>query len=400
VAVLRISSELPFLANGWNPEIYGSMTASLASGEIVRGPELEALEDALGRMFPGFGAVLCGSGSLALEIALGGLGITAGDDVLVPSFCCSAVLRPIIAVGAVPVFADVGLELNLTAATAEAALTKKTRAIIVPHLFGNPADVAGILDFARRKSIGVVDDAAQALGASVNDRLAGALGDVGVLSFGREKVCSGLGGGVLLVPERLASRVCDNQLQNPSCSRVLRLVVSTLLWNYRRRLSSPLACALTALRKPPHQLPRRYKKEGMANLNAAVARSLLQSLPENLSKRRARVQLYQKLLGCDARLQLIAHAEGSACLTQVARVLPVRDGHDRAARVVAALKRSGCYVHGSYIPLHVLANFKKFQRRRPAYADRIWHELIELPCDPELDMNEIARIAQTLQRAL
>ena len=142
--------------------------------------------------------MLCGSGSLALEIALRACGVREGDEVIVPTFCCTSVIPPIVAVGARPVLADVGEELNITAETVEAALTKKTRAIVVPHLFGNPAGIHAIIDLVRGKNIRVIDDAAQALGATIDGRPVGAFGDLGILSFGSEKVCFGLGGGVVV----------------------------------------------------------------------------------------------------------------------------------------------------------------------------------------------------------
>jgi dTDP-4-amino-4,6-dideoxygalactose transaminase len=108
------------------------------------------------------------------------------------------VVPPVLAIGAVPVLADIGAELNVTAETVDAALTKKTKAVIVPHLFGNPADTGAIIDLARGRNIRVIDDAAQALGATIDGRPIGSFGDVGILSFGSEKVCFGLGGGVVV----------------------------------------------------------------------------------------------------------------------------------------------------------------------------------------------------------
>ena len=135
---------------------------------------------------------------MALEIALRACGVREGGEVVIPTFCCTSVVPPILAVGAQPVLADVGEELNITAKTIEAALTDRTTAIIVPHLFGNPADIDAIVDLARPKNIRVIDDAAQALGATIDGRPVGSFGNAGILSFGSEKVCSGLGGGVIV----------------------------------------------------------------------------------------------------------------------------------------------------------------------------------------------------------
>jgi dTDP-4-amino-4,6-dideoxygalactose transaminase len=387
-------------ARASNRVSFRSITRCFVRGEILGGCELRVLEAALRQMFDVPAVVLCGSGSLAIELALRALGVGPGDDVVVPAFCCSAIVRPIVAAGASPVFADVGPELNLTSATTEAALTAKTRAILVPHLFGNPADMAAIGAVARARNVTVVDDAAQALGAAIDSRFAAAWGHAGVLSFGSEKVCSGLGGGALILPEHaVAARARHLHLQPPSRTATLRLLFSTLFRHHRRRRSLARPRAVSCRRRPD-KLPRRYRNEAMANVTAAVARSLLQMLPKNLAARRARVQLYRKFLGGNERLQLFAHAEGSACLTQVVRVLPLRRHHDLAAGVIAAAQQSGYDVHGSYIPLHLLPAFDRYKRRRPAHTQRLWEDLIELPCGPEVEPDDIARIAGIVQKAI
>jgi dTDP-4-amino-4,6-dideoxygalactose transaminase len=181
-------------------------------------------------------ALLCGSGSLALEIALGACGVREGDEVVIPTFCCTSVVPPILAVGAYPVLADIGEELNITAETVEAVLTNKTAAIIVPHLFGNPADISGIIELARRRNIRVIDDAAQALGATIDGRPAGSFGNAGILSFGSEKVCFGLGGGVVVSRQKdVLNGNLKIDLSAASLSPTLRSFLSTLVWRRWRR---------------------------------------------------------------------------------------------------------------------------------------------------------------------
>ena len=182
----------------WSGDTYRNIRRCIVSGEIIAGPDLVELKRQLVEYFGVPDIVLCGSGSLALELALRVCGLRAGDEVIIPSFCCSTVVAPILAVGATPVLADVGSELNLTVETVDAARTTRTRAIIVPHLFGNPADIGAIAELGNANNIVVIDDAAQALGATIDDRPAGSCGDMGVVSFGAEKVCFGLGGGALV----------------------------------------------------------------------------------------------------------------------------------------------------------------------------------------------------------
>jgi dTDP-4-amino-4,6-dideoxygalactose transaminase len=371
-------------------------------GEIVEGTELQALQQALCKTLDVAAVTLCASGSLALEIALRGFGIKRGDHVMVPAFCCSAVIGPIRAVGAAPVLADVGAELNLTAQTIETALTASTRAIIVPHLFGNPAEIGSICELVRSRNIHVIDDAAQALGAAVNGKLLGTWGDAGVLSFGREKVCGGLGGGAVLFSKReLAAATGTVPLLAASRATTLRCLLSTLLWHRWRRWSQPFQRALPFWFDPAPDRPGpRYRSEAMPNLYAAVARSLVESLPENLAARRARVEAYRALLAGDERLELITHRSGSACLAQVVRVFPRRRHEDRAARVLGVLRDSGYEVQGSYIPIHLLPGFEKCKWRRLSYTESVWEHLIELPCGPGVGLNHVEAMAATIKQAL
>jgi dTDP-4-amino-4,6-dideoxygalactose transaminase len=138
----------------------------------------------------------------------------------------------------------------------------------------------------------------------------------------------------------------------------------------------------------------------MANLGAAVALSLMQTLHENIAARRARVGAYQELLGGDERLQLIAHRSGSACLTQVVRVLPRRRGKDLATRVLAALRQSGYEVQGSYVPIHLLPGYEQCVRDRLSNAEKIWPDLIELPCEPTVGLDRAQRIAEIVRGSL
>src|SRR5262245_9286426 len=189
---------VPLAVPYWNRATYRAVIRCLAAARIVNGPDLIGLREQIRERLRVAGAVLSGSGSLALELALRACEVGEGDEVIIPTFCCSAVVPPVLAVGATPVLADVGDELNLTVETVGAALTCKTKAIIVPHLFGNPAEIESIIELVHGKNIRVIDDAAQALGATIKGQPIGSFGDVGVLSFGAEKICSGLGGGVLV----------------------------------------------------------------------------------------------------------------------------------------------------------------------------------------------------------
>src|SRR3990172_3938560 len=373
---------VPLAVPYWNGETYRAILRSLLSGAIVEGPDVQRLQSSLMATLGVEDAVLCGSGSLALEIALRACGVGQGDEVVIPAFCCTAEVPPVLAVGAVPVLADVGAELNMTAETVDAALTKKTKAVIVPHLFGNPADIGAIVDLVRGGNIRVIDDAAQALGATIEGQPVGGFGDVGILSFGSEKICSGLGGGVVVSRDKeILKRGVNTDLPRARLISMLRNLMSTLVCRRWRRWTLPLLSRVMSS-AGPNAPPAAYRIESMANLNAAVAVSLMRTLRENIAARRARVDAYRELLGTDKGLALIPHRRGSACLTQVVRVLPKRRGKDSAAEIVQALCRAGYEVQGSYVPIHTLSGYQQFVRRSLTHTERVWAELIELPCEP------------------
>jgi dTDP-4-amino-4,6-dideoxygalactose transaminase len=331
---------------------------------------------------------------LALELALRACEIRKGDEVVIPTFCCSAVVPPILAVGATAVLADVGDELNITAATVEAVLTKKTRAIIVPHLFGNPAEIDAIIDLVRDKNIHVIDDAAQALGATIEGKPVGSFGDAGVLSFGSEKACFGLGGGVLISQNKTLPGEFPPRLSRPQLLPTIRNLIATVIWRRWRGWSLPVRKILMKEKsRSPDDAPVAYLKESMANLNAAVATTLVRSLTENIAARRARVRAYDELLGDVEQLTLIPHHIGSACLTQVIRMPPKHRDDDESSRLISALNFAGYEVQGSYVPIHFLSQFIQCVWDRLPNAERVWADLVELPCEPNVSLDDVEQIA-------
>ena len=393
---------VPLAVPYWNSTTYYAILRSFLTRSLIDGPDLGKLRSLVTETFGVDDAVLCGSGSLALEIALRACNVQEGDEVVIPTFCCTAVVAPVLAVGALPVFADVGEELNLTVGTVDTALTQKTKAVIVPHLFGNPADINSIVELVHGKDIRVIDDAAQALGATTAGHSAGSFGDAGVLSFGDEKVCSGLGGGIVISRQQeVLDRSLQVDLEPPVLSMAARGFLSTVIRRRWRRWTLPLQKSLSRTEtNSPDSPPTPYRKETMANLKAAVALNLMGTLHENLAARRARAHAYQELLGAEQRLALISHRLGSACLSQVVRVSPARRGDDVATRLIDVLASAGYEVQGSYVPIHLLSYYERWAQNSLPYAERIWPDLIELPCEPSVSFDHVERIANIVKEVV
>ena len=393
---------VPLAVPYWNSTTYYAILRSFLTRRLIDGPDLGKLRSLLTETFGVDDAVLCGSGSLALEIALRACNIREGDEVVIPTFCCTAVVAPVLAVGALPVFADVGEELNLTVETVDTALTQKTKAVIVPHLFGNPADINSIVEHVHGKDIRVIDDAAQALGATIAGHSVGSFGGAGVFSFGDEKVCSGLGGGVVISRQQeVLDRCLQVDLERPVLSMAARGFLSTVIRRRWRRWTLPLQKSLSRTEtNSPDSPPTPYRKETLANLNAAVAFNLMGTLHENIVARRARAHTYQELLGAEERLALISHRPGSACLSQVVRVLPARRGDDVATRLIDVLASAGYEVQGSYVPIHLLPYYERWTQNSLPYAERAWPDLIELPCEPSVSFDHVERIANIVKEVV
>jgi dTDP-4-amino-4,6-dideoxygalactose transaminase len=169
-------------------ELRGELEAAaarvLASGQVILGPEVAALEDEVAGYCGAHFAIGCGSGTDALSLALHGLGIGPGDEVLVPTFTFFATAGSICRAGARPVFADIDpVTYNIDPQQLESKITGRTRAILCVHLFGQCADMEPLWQLAERHGLFVIEDAAQALGADYHGRRAGTLGAAACLSF-------------------------------------------------------------------------------------------------------------------------------------------------------------------------------------------------------------------------
>lgn len=171
-----------------------------------RGPNVAALERRMGEIVGLPHAFALDSGRSGLYLALKAMGITAGDEVLLQAYTCIAVPNSVVWAGATPRYVDIEPgTLNMDPRDLEAKITPKTRAIIVQHTFGRPADMAAILEIARPRGIRVIEDCAHALGAAITTagapRPLGGFGDAAIFSFGRDKVVSSVSGGMVMTPD-------------------------------------------------------------------------------------------------------------------------------------------------------------------------------------------------------
>ena len=243
----------------------------LRTPHLSLGPKLPEFECSLANYLGAGHTIAVSSGTAGLHLCVRALGIGEGDEVLVPSFAFIAVANAVRYERAVPVFVDVEPEtLNLDPARIEAAVTPRTKAILLVHTFGCPAELSKILEIAHRRRLFVIEDACEAIGAEYEGRKVGLHGDAGVFGFYPNKqITTGEGGAVVTTDAGVAARIRSLRNQGRAESGDW-FQHAELGYNYRL---SEMNCALgiTQLKRLDQILARREEIAGkyQKRLNAS-----------------------------------------------------------------------------------------------------------------------------------
>jgi dTDP-4-amino-4,6-dideoxygalactose transaminase len=183
-------------------EINSAVLNVLQGANFILGPHNKALEGEIAAYHGLKHAVAVASGTDALHLALLAGGVKPGDEVITTPFTFIATAEAISYVGAVPVFVDISSDsFNIDSSKIGAAITKKTRAIIPVHLYGQPADMDGIMEIAHQYDLKVIEDCAQSFGAEYRGKKAGSFGDFGCISFFPSKNLGGYGDGGMVITD-------------------------------------------------------------------------------------------------------------------------------------------------------------------------------------------------------
>ena len=185
---------------GLKEKLLATTSNIIEEGWYIGGKYVEQFEHAFSEYLKAGSCISCANGTDALELILRGFGIGKGDEVIVPSFTWVSDAEVVHAVGARPVFADIPMDSYCIAEETIANLiTSKTKAIIVVHLYGSPCDMDPIINLGKKYGIKVIEDCAQAHGASYKGKMVGTIGDAAAFSFYPTKNLGALGDGGAIV---------------------------------------------------------------------------------------------------------------------------------------------------------------------------------------------------------
>ena len=337
-----------------------AVTEVLRSGQITAGPMVAQFERGIAAYMGVHGGVAVSSGTVALELALRALGVGHGDNVILPSYVCSAPWLAVQRVGAQARLVDINpTTYNLDPQKVRKARTSRTRAVIVPHMFGLPADLTSLQSL----DIPLIEDCAQTLGAMEQGRAVGSVGTLTVCSFYATKLlCTGEGGMVLSNDEALLERV-----------RALREYDKAPSLN-----SAAGNCKLT-------------------DLQAAIGVAQLNQLGEFLDKRSALAALYRDMLSPELfTMPVVPAGRTHVYFRFVVRLMNGLQSADDFTDYLSRLAHRGLQCRKPvFRPLHRYLDLPDF----PA-SDEADASAISLPIHPSLTEEAIRQAAHILQEEL
>lgn len=349
---------------------------ALSSGWISsKGPFVEKFEEKFAKFVDNRYGIATNSGTAALHLALAAINIGPGDEVIVPSYTMIAAALPIIYQGATPVLVDVELNTgNIDTSLVEERITKKTRAIIIVHLNGHPADMSSLLALGIKYNLPIIEDVAEAHGAEYRlknniFKKVGSLGSIGCFSFYANKIVTTGEGGMVVTNERqLAEKL--RSLRNFARSKNRHFYHREIAFAYR-----------------------------MSNLQAALGLAQLEEVNLYLQKKGEIASLYLQKLGKITLLTLpIQKDYARRIYWQFEIQLPSRTIRDSLAMFLA---RHRIETRTSFIPLHKQPAFLKrgfFKGQHFPAAEDLSNRGLCLPSGLKLKKNQINYVCGIIQK--
>lgn len=358
--------------NSIKQEIDEAIQRVIEEGQFILGPQTKALEDEIAAYCGVKYAIGVASGTDALQLAILACGIKPGDEVVTTPFTFIATAEAITQCGATPVFVDVEPKTyNVDPAQIESKITKKTRAILPVHLYGQPVDMDPILELAQNYRLKVIEDCAQALGSEYRGKKVGSLGDTGCLSFFPSKVLGAYGDGGMVVTSDPGIAEEVNVLRNHGCKQ-----------------------------KYYHFTPGFNSR--LDSLQAAILRVKLRYLDQWIEQRRQKASLYSKFLGDIEGIELPYAAPYSHHVFNYYTILLKYPKVNRD-KLIEYLNAQGIAT-AIYYPLSLhLQEVYKALGYKPGdlpKSEAAQEEVLSLPMYPELSEGQIDEIIQAIQSFL
>ncbi len=381
IKVPRFDDHIP-LARPWlGGAEYEAVREVLESGWISQGPRVAAFEGELARFVGARFGVATNAATSALHLALVVAGVRSGDEVICPATTCMATANAICHAGGRPVFADIDPHtFNLDPQSAEAAIGPATRAIMLVHQIGQPADVAAFEDLCANNGLLLVEDAATALGARYRGRYVGGHGRPTCFSFHpRKMITTGEGGMLMLGSAEAAAR-----------ARALRATGADISDVDRHQ-------ARGVLQQAYHEVGYNYR---MTDIQAAIGLVQLRRLPEMLCERREQAAYYHELFDGWRELQVPRVADGvepcwsSYCVKLLGTAAARRD------EVIVRLAAEGVSSRRGIAPLYREPCFAGRGGATLPGAEEVARSTLFLPIFPGLDRAAQRHVAAALYRAL
>jgi perosamine synthetase len=348
------------------------VTDALASDVLAFGPYARRFEQAIAQLAGRTQAVSCSSGTAGLHMCVAALGIGAGDEVITTPFSFIASANCLLFEGAVPRFVDIDDDsLGLDPALLEGALTERTRGVLPVHVFGRPARIVPIVEFARANGLAVIEDACEALGSSLDGRPLGSFGDLATFAFYPNKqITTGEGGMVVTDDPALASIVesLRNQGRDEDGTWLRHVRIG---FNYR-----------------------------LDELSAAVGVAQVERLAQLRAGRDRVVGWYAVALGDDGRFRLPAAGPGES-VDWFVYVVRLDASLDRD-KVMARLAEQGIPSRPYFSPLHLQPIYQdRFGFRRGDFpvTERVARSTLALPFSSLMTEGEVAAVADALREA-
>lgn len=318
--------------------------------------------------------VATSNGTTALHLAVASLGIGPGDEVLISTFTFMSTFFAVLYQGATPVPVDVENDTwNLDPSLLEGLVTPRTKAILVVHIYGHPADMDPILEFARRHRLYVIEDAAEAHGALYKGRKVGSLGDIGCFSFFANKIVStGEGGMITTNDAAIAERA--SSLRSLAYGRQQKFMHAAVGFNYR-----------------------------MPNLQAALGCAQLEKIEGTIEGKRRVARLYTKLLADVEQIRMPVEKPYARSVYWMYHVVMKEALSSRRDSVMETLLESGIETRPSFIPYNQQEMFVTKGLTRPELcpvANRVSQGGFYLPSSPDLSEEAISYVVAQLKAAL